>query len=160
MAEAKSAGRSVGEKPEDAVPTFATTQHAAAAASNAGEAVREQTEQVASRTQEGIRQASAATAAGADATLRSGAALTQGVQDITTAWARYAQDVMGQTAEASRAMMNCRSLPEMIEIQARLLRGNLQAFLDQSTRIAEIAGRISARPFEAIREVGGGEPRR
>lgn len=159
MAEAKSAARSAGEKTEDAVPTFAATQADPPPESSAGEAVREEAEQLAARAQEGLRQAGAASAAGADATLRSGSAMTQGVQDITTAWARYAEEVMRQTADASRALMNCRSLPEMIEIQARLLRGNLQAFLDQSTRIAEIAGRISSRPFEAIREAGAGQPR-
>ena len=96
----------------------------------------------------------------AEAALRSGSAMSQGVQDITTAWAHYGEEVMRQTAEASRAMMNCRSLPEMLEVQARLLRGNLQAFLDQSTKIAEIAGRIASRPFEAMRQAGGDQPRR
>jgi hypothetical protein len=40
----------------------------------------------------------------------------------------------------------------MFEIQSRLLRGNLQAFLDQSSKIAEIAGRIATRPFEAMKQ--------
>ncbi len=157
MAEARSAGRGAGEKAEDAVPNFATTT--AEAVSSTGEAVRQQTEQLAAQAQEGVRQAGAATTAGADAALRSGSAITQGVQDIASAWAHYGEEVMRQTADASRALMNCRSLPEMIEIQARLLRGNLQAFLDQSTKIAEIAGRISSRPFEAVKQAGADPPR-
>jgi len=40
----------------------------------------------------------------------------------------------------------------MFEIQSRLLRGNLQAFLDQSSKIAEIAGRMATRPFEAMKQ--------
>jgi hypothetical protein len=158
MPDAKSAGRSATEKAEDTVPTFATTR-ADPSAGDTADAMRQQTEQLAAQAQEGLRQAGAATAAGADATLRSGTALTQGVQDITTAWAHYAEEVMRQTADASRALMSCRSLPEMVEIQARLWRGNLQAFLDQSTRIAEIAGRISSRPFDAMKQASTGLPR-
>jgi len=158
MADAKSVGRSATEKAEDAVPTFAATR-ANPPAENAGAALRQETEELAAQAQEGLRHAGAAAAAGGDATLRSGSALTQGVQDITIAWAHYAEEVVRQTADASRALMNCRSLPEMVEIQARLWRGNLQAFLDQSTRIAEIAGRISSRPFEAMKQAGAGQPR-
>ena len=59
-----------------------------------------------------------------------------------------------QATEASRALIECRSLTEMFEIQSRLLRGNLQAFLDQSSKIAEIAGRMATRPFEALKQAG------
>lgn len=159
MAEARSAGRSAAEKAEDAVPTFAATAADQPAATGIGEAARVQTEQLAAQAQEGVRQAGAASAAGADAALRSGSAVTQGVQDIATAWARYGEEVMRQTADAGRALMTCRSLPEMIEVQAQLLRGNLQAFLDQSSKIAEIAGRIAARPFDATRQAGSDRPR-
>jgi hypothetical protein len=122
--------------------------------------VERQTEQLAAKARDGMRQAGAASAAGADAALRSGSAITQGVQEITTAWARYAEEVMRQTSEASRALMSCRSFSEMLEVQARLLRGNLQVFLDQSTKIADIAGRMAARPFEAVREAGTEQTRR
>ena len=162
MAEAKTAGRSAAGDTESSATTSSATKTDEPTLHSAGEATRERGEQLASQAREGVRQATAATAsaAGADAALRSGSAMTQGVQDITTAWASYAQEVMRQTAEASRAMMNCRSLPEMLEVQARLLRGNLQAFLDQSTKIADIAGRIASRPFEAMRAGGGDQPRR
>ncbi len=160
MAEVKSSGRSATHEAENSAAASAETSADAPPPRSAGEAVREQTEQMAAQAREGVHQAGAATAAGADAALRSGSAMTQGVQDITTAWAHYAEEVMHQTADASRAMMTCRSLPEMLEVQARLLRGNLQAFLDQSTKIAEIAGRIASRPFDAMRQAGGDPPRR
>jgi hypothetical protein len=35
------------------------------------------------------------------------------------------------------------------------MRGHLQAFLDQSTRLAEITNRMAARSLDAIRETGG-----
>jgi hypothetical protein len=79
--------------------------------------------------------------------------LAEGVQEVTNAWAHYAEEIMRQTSEVSRALIECRSLTEMFEIQSRLPRGNLQAFLDQSSEIAEIAGRMATRPFEALRNV-------
>lgn len=155
MADARNAGPSTNDDATD----VAATEGGFSAGASSGAAMRERTEKLAEQTQEGIRQASAATAAGADAAVRSGSAMTQGMQDLAAAWVHYGEEVMRQTADASRALMSCRSLPEMIEVQARLLRGNLQAFLDQSTKISEIAGRIAARPFEAVREAGAGQPR-
>jgi len=44
------------------------------------------------------------------------------------------------------------NLHEMLEVQAKLLRDNMQAFLDQSVRIAESASRMATRPLEALTE--------
>ena len=73
-------------------------------------------------------------------------------QEITSAWSRYAEDVMRHTSEASRALLRSRTLSEMLEVQAKLLRDNMQAFLDHSVKIAEAASRMAARPFEALQE--------
>lgn len=43
----------------------------------------------------------------------------------------------------------------MLGVQAELMRGHLQAFLDQSTKLAEISNRMVARSIDAIREAGG-----
>jgi hypothetical protein len=170
MTEAKSQGPGAAAQTEKTAEAEGDTsrrqsvgeaaRHVGEAARHVGEAARQQTERLADQAREGVRQAGAASAAGADAVLHSGSAIAQGVQDITTAWTRYAEDVMRQTSEASRALMSCHSFPEMLEVQARLLRGNLQAFLDQSTRIADIAGRMAARPFEAMGRAAADQPRR
>ncbi len=125
-----------------------------------GDAAQQTAERLSEQAREGLRRASAASTAGADAAMRAGSFLAEGVRDITSAWAHYAEEVMRQTSEASRAMMGCRSLPEMFEVQSRFVRGNLQAFLDQSSNIAEIAGRLVTRPFEAPRPPSDGRPER
>jgi hypothetical protein len=48
----------------------------------------------------------------------------------------------------------------MLEVQARLLRGNMQAFLEQSGRIATAASRLAVRPLEALREASAEQARR
>jgi hypothetical protein len=126
---------------------------------SAADATRQATEKLSEQARGGMRQASAASSAGAEAALRTGATLAEGVQEITGAWTRYAEEVMRQTSEASRALVGCRSFADLLEIQARLARGNLQAFLDQSSKIAEVAGRIASRPFEAMRQVSAEPPR-
>lgn len=116
------------------------------------EVIRETSERLSGSARDSLRQASAASSAGAEAAMRTGSSLAEGMQEVTSAWAHYAEEVMRQTSEASRALIGCRSLTEMFEIQSRLLRGNLQAFLDQSGKIAEVAGRMATRPFEALKQ--------
>ncbi len=124
-------------------PDKSDTAEAGAATSGA-EATLDETGRLGAQMREEGREA------GAAAALRSGAEVAQGVQELTTAWARYAEEIMRQTSEASRALLNCRSFGEMLEVQAQLLRGNLQTFLDQSGKIADIAGRMASRPLEAL----------
>lgn len=143
MANARHQGQ--GGEPDKSDPAEAGV------ASFATETVLDETERLGAQ----MREAGAAAAPGAAAALRSGSDIAQGVQELTTAWARYAEEIMRQTSEASRALLNCRSFAEMLEVQAQLLRGNLQTFLDQSGKIADIAGRIAARPLQTLSQGRG-----
>ena len=85
-----------------------------------------------------------------------GPAVAAGLQDIAQAWVDYARQVMDRTSAATEALLKCRSFDDMLGVQAELMRGHLRAFLDQSTRLAEISNRMAARSLDAIRETGGG----
>jgi len=63
---------------------------------------------------------------------------------------------MERTTEAPQDLVGCRTFNDMLGVQAELMRGHLRAFLDQSTRLAEISNRMAARSLDAIRETGGG----
>jgi hypothetical protein len=67
---------------------------------------------------------------------------------------------MRHTSEASQAMLRARSFTEMLEVQAKLMRDNMQAFLDQTVTIAEAASRMARRPFETLKNAGSEEARR
>ncbi len=69
----------------------------------------------------------------------------------------YAQQVMHRTTEATESLLKCQSFNDMLAVQAELMRGHLQAFLDQSTKLAEITNRMAARSIDAIGEVAGQE---
>jgi hypothetical protein len=120
-----------------------------------GGGVQRQTERVVEVGRERMQQATEATAAAASGALRSGSAVAGDAQEIAAAWARYAEEVMRHTSEASQALLRARTFAEMLEVQAKLLRDNMQSFLDQSTRIAEAAGRMATRPFGALKEASG-----
>jgi hypothetical protein len=66
---------------------------------------------------------------------------------------------MRHTSEASQALLRARTFNEMLEVQAKLLRENMQAFLDQSVRIAESASRMAARPLEELKAASTERPR-
>jgi hypothetical protein len=117
------------------------------------DAARRQTEQLAEIGREGVRQAATASKAAAEATLNSGSAFADGAQEITVAWTRYAEEVMRHTSEPSKALLRARTFPELLEVQANLLRDNMQAFMNQSTRIASATSRMAMRPFEALRHI-------
>jgi hypothetical protein len=102
-----------------------------------------------------MRKATEASAAAASGTLRAGSAVASDAQEITAAWARYAEEVMRHTSEASQALLRARTFAEMLQVQAKLLRDNMQSFVDQSARIAEAAGRMATRPFNALKETSG-----
>jgi hypothetical protein len=111
------------------------------------QAAQPQAERFAELGQQGMRQAADASTA-ASAAQRSASAVAECTQEITAAWARYAEEVMRHTSEASQALLRARTFTEILEVQAKLLRENMQAFLDQSARIAESASRMATRPLE------------
>jgi hypothetical protein len=124
------------------------------------QAAQQQAERLTELGQEGMKRAADASTAAAGSALRSGSAVAESAQEIADAWGRYAEQVMRHTTEASRALLSARTFGEMLELQAKLMRDNMQAFLDQSARIARSAGRLASRPFEALTEAGSDQTRR
>jgi hypothetical protein len=130
-------------------------ESAAAVAERASEATARQAERVATESRKGLQQATQTAETGAKAALRSGVTFADGVREITQAWADYAEEVMHHSSQAGQALLRCHSWTEILEVQAQLLRGGMHAFLDQSTKVAEIGSRMAARPFEALAEASG-----
>jgi hypothetical protein len=123
------------------------------------QAAQRQTERPAELGQQGVRQAADASIAAANAAHRSGSAVAECTQEITAAWTRYAEEVMRHTSEASQALLRARTFTEILEVQAKLLRENMQAFLDQSVRIAESASRMATRPLQELKAASAEQPR-
>jgi hypothetical protein len=74
-----------------------------------GDVGRQTTDRLTEQARESMRQWSATSAVGADTVLRTGLSLADGAHEIASAWARYAEEVMRQTSEASRVLIGCHS---------------------------------------------------
>jgi hypothetical protein len=121
---------------------------------------QEQAERIAKLGNDQMRQAADASTAAVGEMVNSGSAVAGGAQEITAAWARYAEEVLRHTSEATQELLRARTLTDMLEVQAKLLRSNMQAFLDQTATIADAASRMAARPFEAFKNAASDQPRR
>jgi hypothetical protein len=129
-------------------------------AETVGGAARQQAGRLAQDGAEAMRQVAEVSATTTGGILDSGSAVAGGAQEITAAWARYAEEVMRHTSEASQALLRAQSFTDMLEVQAKLLRDNMQSFLDQTVTIAEAASRMATRPLEAFKNAGSEEARR
>jgi hypothetical protein len=103
-----------------------------------------QSERFSEIAREGMRETAEA-AAGLEG--RYGSAIAECAQEITQARARYAEKIIRHSSEAGRALLRFRNLSQILEVQMQLLRDNMQAFLDQSVKVAEAASRMAAQPF-------------
>jgi hypothetical protein len=131
----------------------------AAAAPRQSIAARQETERLVEVGGEQTRRATEAAATAASATSGSASAMAGDAKQIAEAWANYAEEVMQHTSEASRALLRARTLSEMLEVQAKLLRDNMQSFIDQTSKFAEIAGRMAIVPFNALKQATGEQNR-
>jgi hypothetical protein len=121
--------------------------------------VRQTTERFAEVEHEGIQRTVTASQTAATGALRTGDALAKGAQEVTAACARYTDEVMRYTSEASQALIRARTFTEILEVQGNLLRSNLEAFFALSTRIAEATSRMATRPIEALRQTSAEQRR-
>jgi Phasin protein len=115
------------------------------AAERGVEALRRQTVRVEEIGREGMRQANKASAAAFAGVARTGSTLTDVTQEIVGTWARYAQDVMRNTSEASQALSRSRTISAMMQVQIALMRDNIHSFLDQSAKLADTASRTRSK---------------
>jgi hypothetical protein len=133
------------------------TEHAVTeterAAERGIEALRRHTERVEEIGREGARRTSKASAATFAGAARTGSTLADTTQEIVGAWARYAEDVMRNTSQASQALLRSRSIPEIMQAQLAFVHDNLRSFLDHSAKLADTASRIATRPFAGLKEV-------
>jgi Phasin protein len=75
-------------------------------------------------------------AASAKATVDAASVVAAGLQDVVQVWIDYAQQMMHRTAEATESLMKCRGFNDVLAVQAELMRRHLEAFLEQSTKLA------------------------
>lgn len=104
---------------------------------------------------EQILRAAEASAASASGALRSGSAIAADAQEIAAVWVCYAEDIARHNWEASQALLRARTFSEMLEVQTKFLRDNMQSFVNQGLRLAQSTSRMATRPFDTLRQARG-----
>ncbi|WP_114948442.1 phasin family protein [Microvirga calopogonii] len=77
------------------------------------------------------------------AVAHSGTALARGFQDVSREVLERSQRRLQRNLEALNALAHCRSMTDLIEVQASLLRDNLELTMENNRRIAELTIQIT-----------------
>jgi phasin family protein len=98
------------------------------------------------QTQELAEQSSKAVAAMSQC----GTVLAKGYQDISREWLQLAQEGMRRNLEALSEFSRCRTLPELVNVQGRLMRESMEDILANSRRIAERSMQLASEATETL----------
>ena len=79
-----------------------------------------------------------------DAVAQCGAVLTRGAQDISREWVKLAGERLQRNLEGLKELAQCRTLPDLIAVQNRLTRENMEHMLNNSRRIAEMSLQVAS----------------
>ena len=92
---------------------------------------------------------------------KAGSVLMQGVQEMSREWIGMTQEQMRRNGEAMTEMARMRTVPELVDAQADLMRDGIRAMVEGVRRIGEISLRTATETSDAMREVAApGEERR
>jgi Phasin protein len=136
-------------------PTDGNRQDARAGNGEHGsEAARQQAERFAESGREGMRRATKASMAAASGAARSGSALAEGAPEITAAWARYAEEVMRHTFEASQALLRAQTFNGPTRRQSSSTRMRRSTVHFSVRTLAEVAMRVPTARLSSRRTPG------
>jgi hypothetical protein len=77
------------------------------------------------------------------AVTQSSAILARGVQKASGEYLEMVQERVQKNLDGVNALVRCRSLPELLEVQSSLFRDNLELTLTNSRRITELSARVA-----------------
>ena len=83
-----------------------------------------------------------------------GSVLAQGAQDLTREWVQLTQAGLSKNVEGITALAGCRSLPDLIAAQTKLVQENVQQVLEGSRRITERSMQLAGQANQSITAQG------
>ncbi len=90
-----------------------------------------------------------------DTMAQCGTVLAQGAQDISSEWIKLAGNRLQRNLQGLQELAHCRTVPEVVSIQSRLLRENMEQMLSNSRRIAEISLQVASEASQVAKQVEG-----
>lgn len=87
-----------------------------------------------------------------DAFLKSGNILFKGYEDAMKTWMGWAQSSAEKNAEAAKALMGCKTLNELAELQSRLAQESFDDFMQGVTKLSELGVKIANDAFSPLND--------
>ena len=107
-------------------------------------------DQAAGRMFQNLDQFSAFGKENVDAVVKSSQALTKGVEELSRQVLGYAQQAIEMNVNATRALMGVKSLREFADVQNDLTKTGFDTFVQESTKLSEMAIKTTSEAFEPI----------
>ena len=85
-----------------------------------------------------------------DAFVTSGSVWVKGMQDLNRVWFGLAQASMEESVNATRALMGCKTLPDVIKVQSDLGRTNYDKLVSESRKLSDLSVKVAEQTFEPI----------
>lgn len=92
---------------------------------------------------DGTRQTLQQSSENLQAVMDSTTAVAGALQNVSEEWMRFAQSRAEHTMESFDQLLGCRSLHECLAVQTRIVRDNLEAFLESARRASELSTRAA-----------------
>lgn len=85
-----------------------------------------------------------------DAVMKSGAVIAKGVQEFNKVWLGLAQDSMQESVAATKALMGCKSVQEMMGVQMDLAKAGYTRIMAENRRLSDISTKLTEEAIEPI----------
>lgn len=86
-----------------------------------------------------------------EAISNSGTALAQGFKDLSREWMELTQAGFQRNLDGFRALMGCRTLPDMIAVGSDMMRGNLEFALTKGQEMAQRSVQVAEQATQKIK---------
>lgn len=100
---------------------------------------------------EGYKDMSAFGKENVDAAMKSSAAFVKGFQEFGKAWTTMAQTSMENSLTVTNAMIGCKNLQELAELQAEIAKKNYHEMIAESKALSGLSAKIAEEAFAPLR---------
>jgi phasin family protein len=82
--------------------------------------------------------------------------MASGMHNVSGEWMRFAQNRLEENLKKFDELMSCRSLPDCMAVQTRMVRDNFEAFLQTARRTSELSTKLAD---DAVKQMSDAVPR-
>lgn len=141
---AERASRATADTLRRQADAFSTTWRTSSeAASRIAERSMEQFADLFGLTGDTARHSVESSAGSIQAVIESSTVVAGGVQNVSSEWMRFLQERTEQNLKTLDELMKCRTVSDCVPIQTRMVRDNVEAFLQSVRRASELSTKVA-----------------